>query len=104
VQKNLDNEGYSSNIMFNLKKGRGQVNGNKNEIPMYRCVWDIDCYSRNENISNVIKIIEGLNIYLFNRYTSIITHKMYEILKKENLTEEYLNGLCIYGGINRNEE
>ena len=104
TQKNLDNEGdYSSNIMFNLKRGKGNVNSDPTQIEMFRFIWDIDCYKRKVDSKKVIDEIVNLNNHLFGRYNDVITDDLYSILENKDMDMKKLIDLDIYGGINKND-
>ena len=104
TQKNLDNEGdYSSNIMFNLKRGKGNVNSDPTQIEMFRFIWDIDCYKRKVDSKKVIDEIVNLNNHLFGRYNDVITDYLYSILENKDMDMKKLIDLDIYGGINKND-
>lgn len=101
TQKNVDNVKYSSNIVLNLKKGKGTIE--KKQIQMYRFVWDIDCYVRKVETDMVIKEVNNLNNHLFEKYANIITENLYKILQNNNLDYKSLQVQDdIYGGINKN--
>ena len=103
TQKNLDNEGdYSSNIMFNLKRGKGNINSDPTQIEMFRFIWDIDCYKRRVKTKKVIDEIIDLNNHLFERYNDVITDDFYNILENKDIDMKKLIDLDIYGGINKN--
>lgn len=103
TQKNLDNEGdYSSNIMFNLKRGKGNINSDPTQIEMFRFIWDIDCYKRKVEPKKVINEIINLNNHLFERYNDVITDDLYSILENKDIDMKKLIDLDIYGGINKN--
>lgn len=103
TQKNLDNEGdYSSNIMFNLKRGKGNINSDPTQIEMFRFIWDIDCYKRRVKPKKVIDEIIDLNNHLFERYNDVITDDLYSILENKDIDMKKLIDLDIYGGINKN--
>lgn len=104
VQKNLDNTGgYSSNIVLNLKKGKLKTDSIK-EMPMYRFIWDIDCYIRKIENTEIESKMSSLNEYLFKRYDSIITDDFSKILQDKELKLEDLERVNnIYGGINKND-
>lgn len=104
TQKNLDNEGdYSSNIMFNLKRGKGNINSGPTQIEMFRFIWDIDCYKRKVESKKVIAEIINLNNHLFERYNDVITDDLYSILENKDIDMNKLIDLDIYGGINKND-
>lgn len=103
TQKNLDKaDNYSSNIMINLKRGRGSINSDTNQIEMFRYIWDIDCYKRNVEALKIIDEIINLNNHLFERYNDAITDEFYKILEKKEIDMDELKKLDIYGGINKN--
>lgn len=103
TQKNLDNEGsYSSNIMMNLKRGKGNINFNETQIEMFRFIWDIDCYKRNVESQKIIEEITNLNNHLFERYNDVLTDELYRILENKEINMDELIKLDIYGGINKN--
>jgi len=103
TQKNLDNEGsYSSNIMMNLKRGKGNINFNQTQIEMFRFIWDIDCYKRNVESQKIIEEITNLNNHLFERYNDVLTDELYRILENKEINMDELIKLDIYGGINKN--
>lgn len=102
TQKNIDKINYSSNIVMNLKRGKGNTSADSKPIEMFRFIWDIDCYKRDVKIENFSAEIKGLNDNLFEKYSSIITDSFYDIIKKEIINRDELKKLDIYGGINSN--
>lgn len=103
TQKNLDDVGgYSSNIMMNLKRGKGNINSDANQIEMFRFIWDIDCYKRNVETKKIIEEITELNNHLFERYNDVLKEELYRILENKEINSDELIKLDIYGGINKN--